>query len=211
MVKGVDLSKWNKHISFDALVKAGVKYAILRLGYTASDGRHIIDPYFHYFYETARRYKLDIGAYWYGLPEDIGKEQDLADFIAGTLAGYRLDYPLYYDVEGRMLTSNKANLTDHIVKVGDALEKYGYWFGVYMSASAFMHNVESSRLKRFTHWVAAWRKSKPKNDNLNVDMWQYGGEKNLLADRCIGGCIVDQDYCYRDFPALIKSAHKNGY
>ena len=43
------------------------------------------------------------------------------------------------------------------------------------------------------------------------DIWQYGGGQNFIADKTICGRTVDQDFCYRDFPAAIKAAELNGF
>lgn len=209
--RGVDLSKWNKAINFLSLKKEGINFVILRLGYTTNDGRHVIDPFFDYFYKTAKKLHFNIGAYWYGLPEDIGKENELSDYITTVLSGFPLDMPFYYDIEGRLLKEKKDRLTEHIIKLGEHMEENGFFYGIYMSLSAFNNAVYDDRLKRFTHWVAAWRKTTPTlKSGAAVDLWQYGGETNLLNSRSIDGIIVDQNFLYRDFPTLIKDLHKNG-
>ena len=42
-------------------------------------------------------------------------------------------------------------------------------------------------------------------------MWQFGGETNKLRSNKINGQVVDQDYCFVDYPTLIKKNGLNGY
>ena len=42
-------------------------------------------------------------------------------------------------------------------------------------------------------------------------MWQFGGETNQQRSPYLAGQIVDQDYCYYDYPSVIKNAGLNGY
>ena len=45
-------------------------------------------------------------------------------------------------------------------------------------------------------------------------MWQFGGETNLLRTKKIQGvssACCDQNYCYKDYPTIIKNGGYNGY
>lgn len=55
-------------------------------------------------------------------------------------------------------------------------------------------------------------KSKPApNSGAETQMWQFGGETNLIRSNKINGQTCDQDYCYVDYPSKIKAAGLNGY
>jgi GH25 family lysozyme M1 (1,4-beta-N-acetylmuramidase) len=87
----------------------------------------------------------------------------------------------------------------------DALEKAGYWAGLYMSRSPFTSYIDDSIRNRYALWLAEY------NSKLNYSgsygMWQNssGGAVDGISGR------VDTDYCYIDYPAQIKSAGLNGY
>lgn len=55
------------------------------------------------------------------------------------------------------------------------------------------------------------RASRAPASGAETQIWQFGGETNLIRSNKINGQSCDQDYCYVDFPAKIKAAGLNGY
>lgn len=112
-----------------------------------------------------------------------------------------------------MITKNDRNTLTQIVKAFcSAVEAAGYWVGIYSSESFFNSEMNDGELTRYSHWVARWGKSKPAPaSGAETQIWQFGGETNLIRSNKINGQSCDQDYCYVDFPAKIKTAGLNGY
>ena len=128
------------------------------------------------------------------------------------MQGKQFDYPVFYDVEADMLTLTKRELTEIIKTVCDYVESQGYWVGIYASANTFNKEVYDIELKDYTHWVARYSVSKPELiKEVVTQMWQFGGNTNMLRSNKIAGKVVDQNYCYVDFPTLIKEKGFNGY
>ena len=44
-----------------------------------------------------------------------------------------------------------------------------------------------------------------------IDMWQFGGTPNYIRSNQIAGKVVDQNFCYKDYPTFIKNSGLNGY
>ena len=42
-------------------------------------------------------------------------------------------------------------------------------------------------------------------------MWQFGGETNKIRTNKVAGVTCDQNYAYKDYPAIIKNAGLNGF
>ena len=112
-----------------------------------------------------------------------------------------------------MITDNdRAALTEIVKSFCSTVEAAGYWVGIYSSESFFNSEMNDGELTRYSHWVARWGKSKPApSSGAETQMWQFGGETNLIRSNKINGQTCDQDYCYVDYPAKIKAAGLNGH
>lgn len=210
MIFGIDVSHWQGNFDFMKAKKEGVQYAVLKAG--GGDAGLYQDKKFETFYTAAKAAGLGVGAYFFGQAfseDDAVKE---ADKFISILAGKQFEYPVYYDVEAKMLRQAKDQLTKIIMAFCDRVEKAGYYVGIYSSESVFNSQVDDKVLARFAHWVAKWSKNEPNMKySGNPGMWQYGGETNYIRSNRIAGVVCDQDYCYADYPGAIRRAGLNGY
>lgn len=207
---GIDTSRWNGNFDFAKAKKNhGVQFAILKIG--GGDNGLYKDKEFDNSYKKCVACGLDKGAYFFGRAMNMADAKKEAEYIISLLKGYKLEYPIFYDVEADMLKVDKATLTNIIKYVLSTVEKAGYWVGLYGSSYHLELHTNDAELKMYSHWAASWQKTKPKFKNSDVQMWQFGGETNLIRSNKINGMIVDQDYCYIDYPSLIKAKGLNGY
>lgn len=210
LVFGIDVSHWQGNFSFKKARAEGVKFAIIKAG--GGDAGLYQDSKFNTYYEEAKSFGLGVGAYFFGQAFSVEQAQKEADKFISILKGKQFDYPVYYDVEAKMLNQNKQALTDVICAFCDRVEKAGYFVGIYSSEAVFNSSVDDTRLARYAHWVAKWSANEPKmHYSGKPGMWQYGGEKNYLRSNRIASVVCDQDYCYVNYPAAIKNAGLNGY
>lgn len=204
---GIDISHWQGDMSIEqARNERGVKFAIIKAA-GADDGKYK-DSKFENYYAQCKAIGLPVGAYYYGNAKSVAEAEQEADHFLSVIAGKQFEYPIYYDVEGKMLNNSRDVLTNIVIAFCDRCEKAGYFVGVYTSDSHFQAHVDDDRLQRFTHWVARYSSNEPVTGH---DIWQYGGEYNYIADKTICGRTVDQDFCYRDFETEIKKAGLNGF
>ena len=63
MLKGIDVSKWQGQIDFNAVKRSGVDFVIIQAGYGKSVTQK--DPYFEQNYARAKAAGLKVGAYWF--------------------------------------------------------------------------------------------------------------------------------------------------
>jgi len=203
---GIDISKWQKGINLEQVKKEGVEFAILKIG--GSDAGRYSDKQFETYYKKCKALGIPIGCYYFGRDLDVASAIASADHMISLMKGHQFEYPVYYDVEGAMVTkTSKENLTKIVKTFCERVEAAGYWVGIYASLSVFNSEMDSNALSHFCKWVAAYRKTKP----ANYDMWQYGGEINFIRSNKIAGKVVDQDYCYVDYPSQIKEKGLNGW
>ena len=203
---GIDVSKWQGEFNFAKAKSEGVEFVILRGAYST-----IKDTKFESYYKTCKELNLPVGVYHYSMAKSVPEARSEANFlINNVLKEKQFEYPIYMDVEDKVQGAlGKDLLTDIVIAFCDTLEKAGYYVGIYSSASFFTTYMHESKLERFDKWIAQWSKSCTYKGNYG--MWQFGGETNYIRMNKIAGVICDQNYAYKDYPTIIKSAGLNGY
>ena len=91
------------------------------------------------------------------------------------------------------------------------MEQNGYFVGVYGNLD-YVNNYFNDTIKdKYTLWIAQWSTKCTYSGKYGI--WQYGAETNKIDSEYIDGIsgIVDKNYCYMDYPAIIKQNGLNGY
>ena len=210
---GVDTSRWQGDFNFKQAMAEGVQFAILKAG--GGDDKNVglyKDSQFEKSYKKCKELGLPVGAYFFGAATTKERAKEEADYFLSLLKGKQFDMPVYYDVEGKMLKLEKTLLTDIALVFLERVESAGYFTGIYGNPYSYNSRFDDKRLMHFCHWVAYYSATAPKlNSGMSVGIWQYGGEINKIRSNQIAGITCDQDYCYADYPAAIKSLGLNGY
>ena len=202
---GIDLSKWQKGFDFDKAKAEGVEFVILRGAYATSK-----DSCFETFYKQCKDKNIPVGAYHYSMAKNTAEAKAEAEFMLNVLKGKQFEYPIYLDVEDKVQAGlGKDTLTAIIDTYCSTLEKAGYYVGIYSTYYFLSTYAHIDKLDRYDKWVAQWASkcSCPKA----YGMWQFGGETNKLRTNIVAGVVCDQNYCYKDYPSIIKSAGFNGF
>lgn len=215
--KLIDLSKHNGTIDFARVKKAGINGVILRAGY----GISTVDEKFKEYIKEAKSANLHIGAYWFGYAYTDSAAKQEAEFCLKTLKPYwgQLDLPIFYDWEydsynyaiKNGVTPNKTSISRWTKIFCDTIEKAGYFVGVYGNVD-YMNNYYTEEIKNnYTVWIAQWATKCTYKGNYGI--WQYGAETNKIDSKYVDGItgIVDKDYCYVDYPTIIRNKGLNGY
>lgn len=200
---GIDVSLYQKGFDFTRAKGEGVKFAIIK----ASEGQ-FTDPVFESAYKAAKAAGVHVGAYHYLTASDSASAVAEADYFIRAVSGKAFEYPLFVDVEGASMKAvGKEKLTGIVRAFCERVEKAGYWCGFYTNLDFYRNYLDGEALaKRFSLWLAAWVKEKP----VDCQVWQFGGETNIIRTNKVAGVVCDQSYSYKDFPALIKAKGLNG-
>lgn len=175
-MRGVDVSKHNKGLKMSDVKASGYEFAILRVGYTGygSDRTKMRDVCFDDFYAQAKKAGLLIGAYYYSCATNKAEGIAEAKFVLDRIKGKAFDMPIYIDVEEtRWQMNKKAGVTDAIIGFCETIEQAGFKAGVYASLYWFNHHIDTSKLDKWSKWVASWSGKKPVFNYKNFDLWQY--------------------------------------
>ena len=202
---GIDVSKWQGEIDWQRVKNAGVQFALLRAGYGDSlSYPYQIDETFEYNYAECKRVGMPVGAYWYSYATTEEMARQEARSCIAALKGKLFEYPIYYDVEEMRIF--QTGRTNEIIKAfcGE-MEKAGYWVGIYIYRAAAQQYLTERTRTRYAMAIAEY------GSKLNYD-GPYGIWQNSSTWRVDGiSGDVDHDWCYVDYPKLIKERGKNGY
>ncbi|MBU5336633.1 glycoside hydrolase family 25 protein [Intestinibacter bartlettii] len=216
-VWGIDVSKYNAPIDWQKVKNSGVKFAILRIGFASTSNRNnlSLDPYFETFYKGAKAVKMPVGAYFYSRCNSVETAKKEAQFILNAIKGKQFEYPIWLDVEDQktLQSTNKSTMTRAVVTCLEEIKKAGYYVGIYSGKYILRDNLNDNELKNYDHWIAQYA-SRSTYTTYEIAMWQFGADVNYLTNKRVSGVsssMVDQNYCYKDYPTIIKKAGLNGF
>ena len=204
MTKGIDVSKHQGEIDWKKVKAGGVQFAIIRAGYGKVATQK--DPCFEDNYAGCKANGIPCGVYWYSYamtPEDAKQE---AETCLEVIKGKQFEYPIYFDIEEKkQLALGKDACTEIAKAFLDAVEKAGYWVGIYSSKSHLETYISDDVRERYAVWVAHYGVKKTTYKGQH-GMWQKSDKGKV--DGISGN--VDLNECYEDYPAMIKAKGLNG-
>ena len=204
-VSGIDVSRWQGRIDWQRVKNAGVSFALLRAGYgdTLSYPSQL-DETFEYNYAECKRVGVNVGAYWYSYATTPEMARQEAKSCIAALKGKQYEYPIYYDVEEQRIFA--TGRTDSIIKAFcEELESAGYWVGLYSFRFALERYISPEVTQRYAVAVAEYAGSCGYKGQYGI--WQ--NSSTWRVDGISGN--VDHDWCYLDYPTMIKQNGKNGF
>lgn len=186
--KVIDVSQYQGKIDWKRVKDAGIEGAVIRVG----DGTRTKDKQCDRNIRECERLGIPFGLYIYSRAKTKKQARREADIILKKAKGRKIRYPLYVDLEQ---PGNGKYAKKVAEEFGKRVEKKGYLCGVYANLNWWETYLKG--MDQFTKWVARYGK-KPKITGM--DMWQYSSAGKVPG--ISGNC--DMDYCYVDFPKLIK-------
>ena len=184
----IDVSHHQGVIDWEQVKASGIAGAIIRCGY-GMDLTEQDDAQWRRNADECTRLGIPFGVYLYSYADTAEKAESEARHALRLAAGYRLSYPIFYDME-KEGTENGASERARIFC--NRIRTAGYMAGVYANKhwwEQVLYDVTDC-----SRWVARY------HDVLemeNVDIWQYTSKGSIPG---ISG-NVDLNYCYRDFSA----------
>ena len=192
-IKGIDVSAWQKNINWETAANYGMGFAILRI----TEAGNVTDKYFEKNYEACQEHNIPTGVYKYSYAMTIPEIESEAQKIISVLAGRKLQFPVWLDLEWN---NQRALGAESLHKMTEAFEKIivkaGYKFGIYCNVDWY-ENVICSHLKKYEFWVARY----PQNDNgtLQERLRPDFGVLYISCNNRIGFVPVKFSNCNRFF------------
>lgn len=196
---GIDVSKWNKEIDWQAVADSGVDFAIIRCGYRGSStGALVEDPYFKKNIEGAEAAGIKVGIYFFTQAVNPVEAVEEASMALALSKQYKLAFPIFIDTEGAG-GHGRADGLDQTMRTSvceafcRTIENAGFSGGVYASKHWLEHNLAMDQLSDFTVWLAQY--SKNATYKGEYALWQYtsAGTVEGINTR------VDLNMCYKKY------------
>lgn len=188
--KGVDVSKYQGLIDWNAVKNAGYSFAFVKIGSAKSS----LDPYYAYNLISADAVGMKVGAYVYSYATTVEGAIEEARFAIAALAPFAISLPVVYDLEDEV---HKNMTPDQLAALAVAfcstVEAAGYYPMLYASQNWATQKIASVP---YDKWIAKY------SDTLeypNAAFWQYTSKGSVPG---IAG-NVDLNYQYKDYSKLI--------
>lgn len=151
---GIDVSKWQGKINFEAVRDAGCQFVIMRIGH-GRNGMEM-DEYYRSNMAGAKSAGLDVGVYFYSTANTEKAVRQEARWIAENLKGEKLDFPVVFDWES-FSNFQKYGMSIHDLNMlfeafADELQKQGYSAMLYGSKN-YLQNFWYPQ-KKYPVWLA---------------------------------------------------------
>ena len=179
-VMGIDVSKHNGNIDWNAVKKSGVSYVIIRCGYRGyTQGSLIIDSKFEQNIKGATSAGLKVGVYFFSQAVDEVEAVEEASFVLDAVKNYKISYPIFLDVEYSGAAGNKGR-ADGLSKSArtavckafcETIRSGGYAAGVYANRIWLESMIDTGSLGAYKIWLAQYAATPTYTGRY--DMWQY--------------------------------------
>ena len=174
-VMGIDVSKWNGSIDWNAVKNSGVSYVIIRCGYRgSSQGTLIVDSTFQNNIKGATDAGLKVGVYFFTQAIDRVEAVEEASMVLELIKNYRISYPVFLDVEpsgGRADGITVETRTEVCKAFCQTIQNAGYTAGIYANRTWLTEKIDVSQLGAYKIWLAQYASAPTYTGRY--DLWQY--------------------------------------
>lgn len=191
---GVDVSTWQDTVDWEKAKKAGVEFAMIRIGFGHNRKNQIVmDNQYKKNIENAKKAGIPVGVYFFSYAKGVYEAREQAQYVVNTLDGITLELPIAFDWENwNNFNSYNISLTD-INLIADAfineVTKHGYQ-GTLYSSKYYLENIWDVGSK--DTWLAHYT-SKKSSYSKPYTMWQFSSRGKVDG---ING-VVDLNVLYK--------------
>ncbi len=191
---GIDVSKWNGNIDWNAVSNSGISYVIIRCGYRgSSQGKLIEDPKFLANIKGATAAGLKVGVYFFTQAVDEVEAVEEASMVLEQIKGYKISYPIFLDVEpsgGRADSIDRDTRTAVCKAFCETIQDAGYTAGIYANKTWLTGKLNAGELNAYKIWLAQY--SATPTYTGKYDIWQYKSNGSVSGIK--GNVDMNQSY-----------------
>lgn len=173
-ILGIDVSKFQGEIDWQQVKKAGIEFAIIRLGFRGyGAGALNEDANAQKNYRGAKEAGLKVGAYFFSQAITVEEAVEEANYAMELIRDWEMDMPLVYDWECladdyRTVVVDARLLTDCTIAFCDTVAQAGYQPMIYFNPDQSRKQMFLEELTEYGFWLAMY--SDQMNYPYKVDM-----------------------------------------
>ncbi len=204
---GIDVSKYQGDINWEAVKYSGIDYVMIRVGYRgyAPEGNFAEDTKFVQNIEGAKNAGLKVGIYFVTQAVNEWEAVEEANWVIDKIRPYKIDMPVAIDVEasgsgnmtGRADGLDKNTRTFLVKRFCQTIQNAGYIPMIYLNIDWAQNYVDMNQLSDYDTWIAHYRNDPNLSPNYSgaYSMWQY------TSSGIINGIFgnVDCNICYKNY------------
>lgn len=176
--KGIDVSKYQGKIDWEAVRDDGVEYAFIRLGIRGYEsGKIVLDDRYEENMRGANAAGVNAGVYFFTQAVNVDEAMEEAEFVLENLADFDVPCPVVLDVEAisgsnaRADKLNKEERTQVVVTFCEAVKEAGYVPMIYGNVKCFTRMLDMTLLEEYEKWYAFY--DEYMYFPYEVSVWQY--------------------------------------
>ncbi|MDE7187576.1 MAG: glycoside hydrolase family 25 protein [Lachnospiraceae bacterium] len=184
--KGIDVSKYQDKIDWEAVASDDVEYAFIRLGIRGyTKGEILEDENFEDNIKGALRNDIDVGVYFFTQAINEEEAREEARYVLDALEPYEVNYPVVIDVEAvsnanaRTKDLTVEERTQYCITFCEMIKEAGYTPMIYGNMKTFMLMLDIEQLEEYEKWVAFY--DEPMYYPYAFKIWQYTDEGKVAG------------------------------
>ena len=202
-VAGIDISKYQNNVDWDAVKDSGFEFVIIRCAYRGYvTGSLNADEAFDENIKGALKAGLKVGVYVFSQAMDVEEALEEAEFVIDLIKDYKIEYPVVYDWEvvidddgdtARTKYITPDQLTNNALVFCERIALEGYTPMVYANKKTAVWKYDLSRMNHIDIWFAEY--SDTPSYFYDFAMWQYSSKGSVPG---IKG-NVDLNISFKDY------------
>ena len=187
---GIDVSKYQGTIDWNAVKRDGIDYVMIRAGFRGygSTGSLNVDPKLDEYVRGAKAAGLDVGIYFFSQATNYQEGVEEANYTIDLIKKYDITYPVAFDTEDSSSPTHTGRADDISVQARtdatkgfcSTIKKAGYKTLIYASPSWIKEKLDINQLSEYDVWIAHYTGAeqedplkRPTTYKGKYVMWQY--------------------------------------
>lgn len=181
---GISISKYNEFVDYIKLKKAGVDFAMIRVGARGySTGQITLDENFDKNMKDAIGAGLEVGVYFFSQAVSEEEAIDEAGVVLAAISDYDVNYPIAFAMDfiendtSRVESLTREERTAAAGAFLSLLKEAGYNTALYADKEWLINKIDLTKLSDYDIWLA--QEADVPDYPYQFTMWQYTDDARI--------------------------------